>query len=439
MAHLTCESAPVLACLFTQDIRDIIIQSIYKASKKTIFPTWRLTLKLKGTRGQYIRTPLFVMAGNQRRQDLLAMLSKIGLEEQEAEVYLRILDYQMERRSAVPVALLCGGDEIQELVSRFQELGLVFESLSEYGIPIVHAIDPVIASRSLFSRLLWETCPSETMIQDLEATERDRLAKLKDLAMLIEKELASYYFHPQSTEAVVAIDQHSISEELAAALRSAHHVMLGVTAPIWTPRIDLVWETIKERIESGVEYYRLADPCTFVSFGHSINKRDVLEVGVQLRILPRGRIQEKFFVVDENLAFIFWPPDPASRFPLEASKTTIPIVVSREITIFEHLWALAVPAEQLFPEMERIRSQFAEECDRALGISHGRLVGEQLFDYGKFCFRTGTLSGGSYDPSLVQRLLDLELAVPCPGEQDSLIPNVLTKVELIVEHLQSTE
>jgi hypothetical protein len=249
---------------------------------------------------------------------------------------------------------------------------------------------------------------------------------------LLEEALGGIYCSRGNAVDIEMVGSEMVSHELATVLHGATRTIRGITVPVWAPDTAIVWESIKERISAGVAYRRLADEATFVSFGLWINQRDVQDVGVQLRLLPASHLRDKFFVVDDTLAFVFWRPSPGSPFSLDATKTTLDMFVRQCKDSFDALWDTAVPAQRLFGRMVEIRETFARRCRTVLGIEPFEGFVEVLVDYGKFCFSTENLRAQYSCHRAVEALRCANLIVRSPdGNGD--IPNISEDVRLLIE------
>lgn len=363
---------------------------------------------------------------------LYDILRKLGLSELESIAYMEIITCYFK------ISQPSNSKSIEHTfdhntVNHLQELGLLYISKDYSGNTVIRIADPRIASRSIYSKYLWSLCPSEGMLRNLSDKQKHGALSFRNSCLQFEQCLGKLFTPSISSDNVLMINNEAISGELATCIRSAKKSIRGITIPIWAPDISLVWETIKDRIVEGISYNRLADEITLISFGHIINKRDIEEIGVGLKILPRHRFQEKYFIIDDEIAFIFWPSGPRNNFPLEASMTRMPMFVFRCCHNFDSLWEEAIPAESLLPHMDKLRNNFIDNCENALGKAIRRAA-ELLFDYGKFCFASdGTPTYGI----AMEEMKELErhlLVVPCPGENKAMIPNISSDVKRLVDN-----
>jgi len=358
------------------------------------------------------------------------LLLDLGLSELETETYTTVLS-SVTQTEPISSPQRCLSHYDTSALKRLEELGLVIMSKTEQGDESVSLNDPRIISRAMYSRYLWTLCPSEAFISDLSELQRAELKSYCEKCAELERLVA--YIHPLviPSQDVIMIPASRISEHLSQCLKQANDMICGITIPQWAPNISVIWETLKDRIGAAVKYYRLADETTFISFGHAINYRDVIKVGVDLRLLRREAFKEKFFVVDKRTAMIFWPVAPNDIFPLEASETRMPLFVNRCQKEFDYLWQQAIPAKELFPYMEQIRERFISECERKFG-SDIRRTSELLFDYGKYCYqRDGTLNYG-IPPLHIENLRAYGLIVPCTSEPWSFVPNLMNEIHIIL-------
>lgn len=359
-------------------------------------------------------------------------LEAIGLSSEDANVYLAILlSYSADGPASTLVY-----DLDNPAITRLKDSGLLLVQVDESGMHHVAPVAPRIASRAIYSRRLWTICPSWIPITKLPKEDQNRISALYRACGRLEESLSAIYKPAPRSAGFETVPSDMVSQQLAACLQRATRIIRGITAPSWAPDIAIIWESIKERIASGVTYKRLADEATFVSFGLWINRRDVLEVGVKLRILPAAALRDKFFLVDDALAFSFWRPSPRKPFSLEATKTTLDMFVRQFRDSFDALWEAGIPAERLFPKMEEVRANFTKRCGDVLGTEPFAGFSEGLVDYGIFFQPSSEASQSNAFRQAMHALSAANLVVQSPDGGDRLIPNILEDLKQII--LQET-
>jgi hypothetical protein len=357
------------------------------------------------------------------------LLEAIGVSAQDAEVYLRIL-FSCGQNSSIPLKTPPSSEEAS--INRLKDSGLLLVGLDEHGARQVVPVDPRLASRAIYSRRLWSICPSWVPITSLPTSDQKLIAALHRACRQVEEALSTIYKPAPRSVGFETVPSAMVSQELAACLQRASKIIRGITVPSWAPDVAIIWESIKERIASGVTYRRLADEATFISFGLWINRRDVLEVGVNLRILPAAALRDKFFLVDDAVAFSFWRPNPKKPFSLEATKTTLDMFVRQFRDSFDTLWEAGLPAEKLFPKMEPIRTNFAKRCRDALIGEPFPNFSEGLVDFGMFFQPPSDAPTPETFNQAIQALRAANLVIQSPDGSERVIPNIVDDLKQIV-------
>lgn len=305
----------------------------------------------------------------------------------------------------------------------------------EYVTPL----NPRIVSRSLYSRFLWQYVPAEQWLSKLPQDKLEVVLDYSELCHLFSRRFAPIYRSSLSPTEIAVPLEHIPSRRLSAALSSAistaSQEILGITVFPWAPNIALVWETLKDRILSGVGYRRIADEITLVAFGHSINCRDVFEVGVNLRVLSNQVVSEKFYVIDDREVFMFHPGSPPKNFKLEATRLSGMLVQMYKDT-FEDLWNRAIDGSEVICFVNDVKKDYISRCTTGLTQEEKKIV-EGLFNYGKF-FRSEHVS---VQPSRITGLLkcleERKCVIRFSDSETGFIPNLSPQIREFMETKRS--
>ena len=358
---------------------------------------------------------------------LVEVMVRLGFTTAEASAYRRLIAPAVISDNAA-----IGTDSPPDTVLvALEKAGLVARETSDAGAPWFEVVDPRIASRALYARFLWSHCPSEGHIIGLSDDVRTTLVRHREDCSRFEALALPFVAVSGRSDSLEMIAGESISESIAVSLAQTQRTIRGITLPSWAPHTSVVWETIRSRLRAGVSYLRLADEWTLIGFGHAINKRDVLEAGVNLRLHRREQFAEKYFICDDRVAIIFWPADPSSSFPLEATRTMMPAFIGRCTEAFDGIWNRAVSATDLFPHIEELRCRYIASVLSALGDTCAAAAAT-LFDYGKFCYRADGSPQYGIGAESLRELRAKGFVVPLPTEEWALVPNVVDTVRSLL-------
>lgn len=313
------------------------------------------------------------MNGEENALIFIEELSSLGLAHEEALLYVSIL-----RKGGVE-GIEADGQALTNLVG----LALVRSEIDERGKPFLVATHPRIAVNSLINRVVWANQPADAGRGT--AAEDEMIASHQaDLAPLVVG-LEGLLQRGETPPLVAYEDADAFAAALVDAIAEADVQVRGVTARGWLPNIALVWGAICDALGRGIPYYRLSDLVTWVSWGYAINRRDVRESGVRLRI-STSAIADKYFIVDDHSAFIFESGPSEGRFTSSGTRMRNRLLVAGLVDSFDDAWEAGVPAEAALDATERLRGDFLA---RARGVAPDALdVAAKIFDYGVYCSYT---------------------------------------------------
>lgn len=365
------------------------------------------------------------------RAELLEVLEHLGVPTRAGEFYIQIAE--VGRKFVTDLRSEFGGgrkDLLQDL-KWLQDNGFILVQFDPARHKEAVALAPSIVARSLYARFLWRYTPLEHALSRLSPKERLTLERYGKLCQTMEELASEIYQPPDLNQTLVMYQPDECPNALAVALRDASQEILGVTVPPWVPNISVIWETLRERMEKGVRYRRICDEVTFISFGHLMNRRDVLEVGVRLRVISHERILDKFFLIDHNAVFVLHPMKRRRGFGLEATRLTAEAFVNRYRNTFELMWRAGISGRDLIAYMDTVRDSFLSRCQEAAG-DVGKRLGAALFDYGKFCRPQYVgLSAQSIAPT-VATLAQHSLLVPLSDAGLRFVPNLFGEVRTYI-------
>ena len=196
-------------------------------------------------------------------------------------------------------------------------------------------------------------------------------------------------------------------------IASAQRSIFGVVTPRWLPKISLVWASLVNKMREGVPYYRVSDYITFLAFGYKINKRDIYDVGVKLKVIPSRIVSQKFFLVDNKVALIFWKEKFGKFFSFEGTFIDNPGVLKMLIKTKERLLKLGIDGHECLKCLREIRESYLLNAREVLRKEDKLKFLEKIFDYGVF-FLSGVNFEKYYD--LLEELTKRGLIKPLGPE-----------------------
>ena len=358
-------------------------------------------------------------------------LEKLSIPSDTGRVYIDVV-----RTGRMPMAALRSAysgkhrDLVQSL-TWLQDNGMVLFGVDALGRKEILALDPRIAIRSYYARLLWRHVPLEERLSTLSGKESQAIHRFRCLCLRMEQELCKIYCRPDVQVTTAYYEPEETSNALSMTLNRACREILGITLPPWEPSISVIWQTIIDRISAGVRYRRVSDEVTFVCFGHSINERDILRVGVQLRLLNHENILDKFFIVDDNEVFAILPHLTDDRSRLGATYITTKALVEGYAKVFEGMWRKGVPGRAALDHMTTARKSFVSRCCDLTGNA-GEQLAEALFDFGKFCLPQHIELPADTLSATIKTLAEHSLLSPSNGSELGFVPNVFDELRAFI-------
>jgi hypothetical protein len=273
-------------------------------------------------------------------------------------------------------------DSAEELAQELENSGFVIREIDDNGCPQLIPIDPVLVGTALLNRWSWHyppfdhrrtTSPGASVPDIIETAKRLAQRLLRDAPAHRDEAQGFRYLNGEDT----------ISNFIAASIDQADAVF-GLTAAQWTSNLPLIWAAIQRRLRSGLHYRRIAGETTIVSFGHAINKRDVLDVGVQLRATLASRLSEVYYLLKAKgrySAIVFNEAQLESRREATFIDNQALLHPLRERA--EYLWETSVPAALIFDFMEGIKEEYLAKVRAELGQTV-ELIAARIFDRGVF-------------------------------------------------------
>ncbi len=362
-------------------------------------------------------------------QQQLNILTSMGLSDMAARVYLvAILATDPPSTDYLRKNLFLDQDSLVEHVNLLSNGGFVYSDVNVHGNGVIRVMDPRITARAALSESLWSK--GIYLIEELDLLAQEDEG-FRTLCLEFERIFWPLFQARSKAHDVTMVPANTISQHLAQLLSGAQNRIDGITVSPWTPKVAIVWETLKERMTTGITYRRICDIETFVGFGYRINRRDIHSEGVRLRVHYEKPLSKKFFLVDGKEALIFWPNSTGEGFRLEASITSLSVLVNSCIDYFEDAWSDSFPAEILLDDLGSYRRDYLRLVSMHCSPDHQDFAAG-LFDYGIF-FQPEEQGYSSDEKfSYIRDLKEQDLIIPIKGIADAFSPAIIDYVKSII-------
>lgn len=320
------------------------------------------------------------------------LLGDLGFCEEASALYLSLLDEGP--LSLADLSHQAGVDEKHALplLGMLIASRLVFEDGGHFWV-----LNPRKAFKAFADEVLWSvTNTLSDGLDDVPPDHVDQVKKVRELCWRLQSAASELYTH-RSPVAVgrikVARDPVQMAALLAEAIDSAREEILCVSTSPRQPQLSVIWGSLLGRIKDGVRYARVVDLVEFVEHGMAIVQRDVRDIGVELYVTERERIDEKYYVIDDKYAVMFAPDK--YDFTLTGQVIGNRMLVRKYRKAFEALLRDAIPATFVLEVMAEQRGELLGRAAQKMS-KLGVLWMECLIDFGIYCkFRDLDPSGSA--------------------------------------------
>ena len=116
---------------------------------------------------------------------------------------------------------------------------------------------------------------------------------------------ASRRRHDAGRRAPPAGPTRTFAQLICEAMGQARQTIVAVSKSPRLPQVASFWATLTDRLGAGVTYRRVVDLDEVIAHGLKIVRRDIEEHGIDVMVLERDRIHQKFYVVDGSFLAVF--------------------------------------------------------------------------------------------------------------------------------------
>jgi sugar-specific transcriptional regulator TrmB len=251
------------------------------------------------------------------------------------------------------------------------------------------ATNPSLAWLALRADLVWGANVTLQPLRDLPPTDDPRVENLRMLCAEMETEAAKLY-KPQSAawshKNLYAETREELAQLTCEAIYQAKKRIYAVSRSPRLRQVAAFWAVLTARIDEGVTYHRIVDLEEVVDHGLKIVSRDMEDYHIDLRIIRHERIQNTFYIIDDDrLLAIHHPinlPQPVEH-PGVGRITNHHRLIPRWRERFNKLRTDSIPGRFVVERMREASHRLLEEATTKLAPIEVAWLAD-LIDHGKF-------------------------------------------------------
>jgi hypothetical protein len=340
---------------------------------------------------------------------------ELGFDRTSTQVYGVVLTCGPVPKKAI-VSMLSGvSTEVGSALRQLQERDLVGSVYRRLRRRQYYAISPNIAWRSLSSELLWRTTHELGPGDGSPSTYEE----ISAVARRLYRPYAAALAH-QEWDAATADE---FAQLICEVMGQARRTIVAVSTSPRLPQVASFWATLSDRLGVGVTYRRVVDLDEVIAHGLKIVTRDIEEHGIDVMVLERDRIHQKFYVVDGSFLAVFHSQEQVMEGGTDTGVgriTTRGTILRRYARRFRQYADLAIPGRFVLRRMEIAAEELLQRARERLGSEDVAWV-ESLVHYGTFS-RLPVTRGWSRDDKARAEERAVEIGVVRRNLDGDLVP-----------------
>jgi len=313
---------------------------------------------------------------------LIDEMRQVGFHTVVAQLYRHLLQHGPNNKEQLRGGFSSTRSQLKKSLQTLRRFRLIGTDHNR-GDLLYYATDPNLAWLALNARIAWRHDTSLRPVEDIPALATADAEAIRQRFVAV-RQIASHLYRPYK-----AVDRHHYIEAatdvayaqlLWEVISEAEHAIFAISKTPRDRNVDRFWVTLVDRLRAGVSYRRIADFKELVDHGLDVIDRDILEYGVDLRILEHGRIGHRFYVVDRTyLSVRRETNDKHSHFGRITNSRPI---VARYRKRHGQYWKQAVPAQELVPHLRQESTVLLEQASQLSDSAHALL--SEIVRLGKF-------------------------------------------------------
>jgi hypothetical protein len=349
------------------------------------------------------------------RLRLFQLMFELGFDRTATQVYGVVLTCGPVPKRAI-VSMLGGvSTEVGSALRQLHERGLVGSVYRRLRRRQYYALGPNIAWRSLSSELLWRTTH--------ELGPGDASPSIYDEIIAVARRLYRPYAAALAHQEWDAATADEFAQLICEVMGQARRTIVAVSKSPRLPQVASFWATLSDRLGVGVTYRRVVDLDEVIAHGLKIVTRDIEEHGIDVMVLERDRIHQKFYVVDGSFLAVFHSQEQVMEGGADTGVgriTTRGTILRRYARRFRQYADLAIPGRFVLRRLEMAAEELLECARERLGSEDVAWV-ESLVHYGTFS-RLPATRGWSRDDKARAEERAVEIGVVRRDLDGDLVP-----------------
>ncbi|MDL1944717.1 hypothetical protein FBQ99_20510 [Chloroflexi bacterium CFX2] len=262
-------------------------------------------------------------------------------------------------------------DTARQEVDRLLELQVIAFDLVRKKY-ILYALDPDVVWNAFIKGTSWKFVNTLTnndvdiLMSNLPENHRIALQHFRESVDAIRK--AALELYSGTTFVKIhrwreTIDANHMSQVLAESIQQAKSRIRAVSKSPRLPHVALIWESLLSRLKESIPYQRVADLTEVTEHGLDVVRRDVEQVGIDLRVLDTNDIEHKFYLVDKSLVIVFHTTGLREDGATIGRVTDQSAIINRYQKRFEKYYNDGIPAQFVIDMLSQSGYRLLERAD----------------------------------------------------------------------------
>lgn len=239
--------------------------------------------------------------------EIVSLMVQLKFHKTTSLLYELILNEGPLSLQDISIKLQQKATSLEDYIKQLLQLRLIGFDTFRLTKRLYYATNPSIAWITLVADLVWNEKVDLSPIDKLEETDNAEIENLRMICREVSLTADKLYRPHRSAIRHKERDAETLDEFVRLTCEIIYQARENIYALSKTPRLPSVsqfWAVLSDRMKKGIPYIRIVDLEEIVDHGLKTKERDIREYPIQLYVLEREKIRDKFYIVDGKLMAI---------------------------------------------------------------------------------------------------------------------------------------